>query len=341
MGERPDEVGRDPLDRRDPLGEDPRPLAGGPGFDPATDAFRPDALSPDPDRLRDETPDDEVEVTRIEIERTRADMSETANAIQRRLNPETLKEQAKDRLHEATEDLKDQAKDRVRDATVGAAQEAGSGITETIRENPVPWALTGIGLGWLLMNARRKRAQRPRLRRRPYYDHDYPPAYDAPYDYPPRYEEREPGGTSGGREALERTRDRVGETAVQARDTVGQSAAQVREKTGEIADRTQEQASRLADRAQYQARRAGGGLQRMLRTNPLTTGALAVGLGAALGLAVPETRKENEVMGETRDTVVEKAQQKAEEAQQKVQRVAEEAQGAAQTEAENQGLTQQ
>ena len=324
MGERPDEVGRDPLDRRDPLGEGRDPLAGETGFDPATDAFRPDAV--DPDRLRDEPAPDEVEVTRVEIERTRADMSETANAIQRRLSPENLKEQAKD---------------RVREATVGAAQEAGSGITDTIRENPVPWTLTGIGLGWLLMNTRRQRAQRPRVRRRPYYDYDYPPAYDAPYDYPPRYyDEREPSGPSAGRETLNRTRDRVGETAVQARDKVGETAEQVRDKTGELADRTQDQAGRLADRAQHQARRAGGGLQRMLRETRLTTGALAVGLGAAVRLAIPETRKENEVMGEARDTVVEKAQEKAQEAQQKVQRVAEEAQGAAQTEAENQGLTQ-
>ena len=333
------------MDRRDPLGEgrDPRPLAGEPEFDPATDAFRPDAINPDPNRLRGEARVDEVEVTRVEIERTRADMSETVDAIQRRLNPETLKEQARDRLHEVTEDLKDQAKDRAHEATVGRARDAGSGITETIRENPLPAALTGIGLGWLLVSARKQRAQRPRIRRRrPYYDHDYPPAHDAPYDYPPRYDdERESGGPSAGRQALEQTRDKVGETAVQARDTVGQSAAQVRDKTSEIADRTQEQASRLANRAQYQARRAGGGLQRMLRENPLTTGALALGLGAAVGLAIPETRKEHEVMGEARDTVVEKAQEKAQEAQQKVQRVAVEAQGAAKEEAQNQGLVQE
>jgi hypothetical protein len=68
--------------------------------------------------------------------------------------------------------------------------------------------------------------------------------------------------------------------------------------------------------------------------NPLTVGALGVGVGAAIGLAIPETSKEHEVMGEARDTVVEKAQK----VQQSVQRVAEEAQGAAQQEAENQGL---
>jgi prefoldin subunit 5 len=72
----------------------------------------------------------------------------------------------------------------------------------------------------------------------------------------------------------------------------------------------------------------------MLDENPMTVGALAVGAGAAIGLAIPETSKEHEVMGEARDTVVEKAQ----DVQQRAQQVAEEAQGAAQQEAENQGL---
>jgi hypothetical protein len=70
-------------------------------------------------------------------------------------------------------------------------------------------------------------------------------------------------------------------------------------------------------------------------------GALGVGVGAAVGLAIPQTRQEHEVMGEARDTFVEKAQEKAQDAQQRVQRVAEEAQSAAQQEAGNQGLTNQ
>ncbi len=79
----------------------------------------------------------------------------------------------------------------------------------------------------------------------------------------------------------------------------------------------------------------------MLRENPLTVGTLAVGVGAAIGLAIPETGKEHEVMGEARDTVVDKAQEKVQETQQKVQKVAEQAQSAAQQEAENQDLTNQ
>jgi ElaB/YqjD/DUF883 family membrane-anchored ribosome-binding protein len=326
MGQRPDEIGR-----RDPLGADDRvtqPLAGETGFDPATDAFEPDAITPDP-ALRDEAAPaevDEIEITRVEIERTRAGMSETVDAIQERLSPENLKEQAKDRV--------EQAKDRVKEATVGKAQEAGSGIVDTIRQNPLPAALTGIGLGWLFVNARKQGSSRPPYRDTVYRDaayvEGYPPTNEyapAAPGYPSRYE-GESGSSTG--QALGNARDKVGETATQAQD-----------KAGELASRTQDRVSSLGEQARYQAQRASGGFQRMLRENPLAVGTLAVGVGAAVGLAIPETSKEHEVMGEARDNLVDKAQEKVQETQQKAQRVAEEAQSAVQQEAENQGLTNQ
>jgi ElaB/YqjD/DUF883 family membrane-anchored ribosome-binding protein len=307
MGERPDEVRRDPLDEGtrdtdplvDPVGrpEEARPVS---GPDPALGGGIGGGTVVDEAGANHA----EIERTRVEIERTRADMGETVDAIQQRLSPENLKEQAKD---------------RVREATVGKVQGAGSTIVETVRANPVPAALTGLGLGWLFMSARKQSSAQLSYRGRT-YAYDYPPAYDA---------DRTTSGPSAG-QALERAPDSVGETASQAQD-----------KAGQVAGQAQDQVSRLGDQAQYQTRRAGDEFQRVLRENPLTVGALAVGVGAAVGLAVPQTSKEHEVMGEARDTVVEKAQEKAEEAQEKVQRVAEEAQSAAKEEAENQGLTQE
>jgi len=305
MGERPEDVRRDPLaggtTDGDPL-VDPAGTTGGEarpvtGPDPALGGgIGGGAVVDDAERA-------EIERTRAEIERTRADMGETVDAIQQRLSPENLKEQAKD---------------KVMGATVGRAQEAGSGIMETIRANPVPAALTGIGLTWLFASARRSQSSG----RASYYR-------GRTYDYPPRYydEHTTTSGTSAG-EALGRTRDRVGETASHAQ-----------ERAGQVASQAQDRVSDLSDQAQYQTRRAGDEFQRVLRESPLTVGALAVGVGAALGLAVPQTSREHEVMGEARDTLVEKAQEKAGEAQEKVQRVAEEAQSAAKEEAENQGLT--
>jgi ElaB/YqjD/DUF883 family membrane-anchored ribosome-binding protein len=325
MGERPDEVRRDPLTGD---GTDRDPLAAPTG---TTGGEARPVIGPDPalgggiggGAVVDEAEVEraEIERTRAEIERTRADMSETVDAIQERLSPENLKEQAKD---------------RVREATVGRAQEAGSGIVETIRANPLPAALTGIGLGWLFVSARRSSSAQPRYRDSAY-------AYDHPTasGYPPRYEESSTTSTPSAGQALERARDRVGETASQAQDQAEQVASQAQDKAGQVASQAQDQVSLLSDQARHQAQRASGGFQRMLQENPLTVGALAVGVGAAVGLAIPQTSQEHEVMGEARDTLVEKAQEKAEEAQLKVQQVAQEAQSAAQQEAENQGLTNQ
>ena len=301
MGERADDMRRDPLDEgtrdTDPLASPigrPGAVRTAPGPDPALGGG---AVADEAEVERDE-----IERSRAEIERTRAEMGETVDAIQQKLSPENLKEQAKD---------------RVRETTVGRAM-------ETVRENPLPAALTGIGLGWLFMSARKRSSGRVTSRDEAYYSYDYSPSYG----YPPRYEGQEVDGPSNG-QALERARDRVGETASQAQD-----------KAGQVASQAQNQVSRLGDQAQYRTRRAGEEFQRVLRENPLTVGAIVAGVGAAIGLALPETGKENEVMGEARDTFVEKAQEKVQETQEKVQRVTEEAQSAAKEEAENQGLTQ-
>ena len=313
MGERPGEIRRDPLVES---GRDPDPLVDVvDGPERVESALGPDpALGGGAVAAEGEATRAEIERTRAEIERTRADMSETVDAIQERLSPESLKEQAKD---------------RVKGATVGRAQDAGSGIVGTIRANPLPSALTGIGLGWLFMNARKQSSTQGRYGAGVYT-----------YDYPPPYEGRGPSVPSPG-QAVGRARDRAGETSTQVQDKAGQVASQAQDKAGQVATQTQDRVSRLGEQARYQAQRASGGLQRMLRENPLAVGALGVGVGAAVGLAIPETAKEHEVMGEARDTLVEKAQEKAQDAQERVQQVAQEAQSAAQQEAENQGLTQQ
>lgn len=272
MGERPDrpdEIGREPLDAREPvhIERDIRERA---------------------------QSGDEVAQTRADIERTRTDMSETVDTLQERLSPQNLKEQAKVQAKET-------------------ARETGSSFVERIKQNPVPAAMVGIGLGWLLTSGSEQSSGRQRFQDGPYYyersvDRSYPTYYEDPAYY------EGSGGSSG-----EQGQSRTGEAAGQAR----------------------ERASQLSGQAQDQAQRAKGGFQQMLQENPLAVGALAVGLGAAVGFSVPETDKENQVMGETRDNLVERGKEKTEEIKPKVRRVAEEAQSAAKSEAQNQDLSSQ
>ena len=281
MGERPDrpdEVRRDPLDQRDRL--DARESV------PVEREIRDRAQS-----------GDEVAQNRTEIERTRADMSETVDAIQERLSPENLKEQAKA-----------QAKD--------TAREAGSGFVARIKQNPVPAAMVGIGLGWLLMSGREESSGQQRFQDGPYY-----------------YER------SGGRSYPSYYEESSGSSVGQGQDRTGEAASQARDRVGQISGQAQERASQLGSQAQDRAQRAEGGFQQMLQENPLAVGALAVGLGAAVGFSFPETDKENQVMGEARDSLVEQGKERAQDAKERARRVAEEGQRAAKEEAQNQGIS--
>jgi ElaB/YqjD/DUF883 family membrane-anchored ribosome-binding protein len=101
--------------------------------------------------------------------------------------------------------------------------------------------------------------------------------------------------------------------------TAGELASTVTDSAERIASRARNYADDTADAVRQTGRRAQNQLQRMLQENPLLVGAGALVLGAAVGLAVPETERENEWMGEARDTVVNRAQDAARNAASQVQ----------------------
>ncbi|MFL5622650.1 MAG: DUF3618 domain-containing protein [Gemmatimonadaceae bacterium] len=94
---------------------------------------------------------EDSEAIRSNIEATRQRMGDTLEQLSSRLNPGYLKQQAKDKLREATIG-------RVQNmgrTTVDKASSAGRGIVDVVRENPIPSALIALGAGWLALSARR------------------------------------------------------------------------------------------------------------------------------------------------------------------------------------------
>ena len=116
-------------------------------------------------------------------------------------------------------------------------------------------------------------------------------------------------------------------------------AGSVRDRASGLGHATREKASELKSRTRYQARRAQTGFWQMMEENPLAVGMATLALGVLAGLSLPSTRKEDELLGETRDKLVDRMEEVGREALDKGKQVAGTAVDTLKEEAENAGLT--
>jgi ElaB/YqjD/DUF883 family membrane-anchored ribosome-binding protein len=284
--------------------------------------------------------EDRPEELRREIAQTRSEMSETIEAIEGKLRPDVLKEQAKEKLAEVSDTVRhevrariDDAKDSVREATIGrarnmmdrtkrGARDAGSNFVDRIRENPIPAAMTGIGLAWLLFGGRKQERSMQRFD----YDDDYDFARDvevspygeeiAPYDMQSLRDENEgfeDGLGDRARRASEQARAKVEGTVERVRDKASHALHETQDRGRQLARRTRDRAADMQGRARVQARRLEGGFERMYRENPIAVGAAAIAVGTMVGLSLPRTEREDELLGATRDRLIDRAQDLAHE----------------------------
>lgn len=298
--------------------------------------------------IPDSATDSQHQDIRDDIEDTRTEMGDTIDEIQERLNPETLMNQAKDSARDATIG---RAERMVNDAG-DSARDAGSSMLETIKQNPVPMAMVAFGVGWLWTHRQSASSanRRDYGRRTGYYgvyDTDARYRTDDRWRYP-NYDQQSTGDSM--RQTASNVQDRAGRAASQVQDQAGQMVSQAQDQVGEWSDQAQDQMSRWGDQAQTQMSTWGNQAQdqlgrvidefdHLLQENPLGVATVALGLGAAAGLMVPETQQENRLMGEKRDQMLDQAQGMAQDTMEKVQQVAGKAQEAAQQEAKDQGLT--
>jgi ElaB/YqjD/DUF883 family membrane-anchored ribosome-binding protein len=179
-------------------------------------------------------------------------------------------------------------------------------IMDKVRQHPIPAALAGVGLAWLAFANG---------------DDQSGDEYDYGYEYEGTY------GTGYGTARSSRAAQSIGGAYDETAAGVSEAASGLAEGTGEIVSRAQHYAGDAVDEIRWRGRRAQNQLQRMLYENPLMVGAAAVVIGAAVGMALPETDREREWMGDTRDTIVDRAQEMAKQAASRVQDAAGEVAG--------------
>lgn len=232
---------------------------------------------------------------RGEIAQTRENISETLGEIQYRLKPSTIVAEASERVKSATTE---KVKQMANTAEYAADRVVHNRFMDTVRENPWPVAMIGLGAAWLWMNGRPD-GRRYSARRYAYGGDDY------------RRDESDVDNDW-------RTRTAPTRMVYSHGDNEGIEYGEVPNNRGSASDYMDE----VRTKTRQTTRRAQNSVNRVLRENPLALGAAATLVGVAIGMSLPETDVENEWMGEARDTVVERAREMASNAAERVESAA-------------------
>jgi ElaB/YqjD/DUF883 family membrane-anchored ribosome-binding protein len=237
------------------------------------------------------------------IRRTRADIDATLRALEQRLTPRQLMDEGMNYLRQS-----------------GGA-EFVSNLRHSVKDNPMPVTLAGIGLAWLMISDRRDRRSSHGMQASA-GDTDTHTASDADSDTDTRGRQSEAAGSvkdklSSAGQKLSETTQRAGQKLSETRQQVGQKLSETRQQVGQklsqtteggrlTLDETKARAGELAQRARDQVQRVQGGLQNLLREQPLALGAIGLAIGAVIAASAPRTRKEDELMGEASDRLTDR-----------------------------------
>ena len=200
-----------------------------------------------------------------EIAQTRAHIDVTLDAIQEKLSPGRLLDRALSYTRE------------------NGGAFAGN-LGRSVRDNPLPIALLGVGIGWLMFAGGKPRYAPGGDTGEPNYG--FPAVDDTGIG------ERISEGISG---AADAGKDAAHGWASDVRDA---SAA-----AGHRAEAARHRAADAAGRVKDRAYHAKESAAHFVEENPLVIGALAVAAGAALGALLPTTRREARLMGSASDRV--------------------------------------
>jgi hypothetical protein len=289
-----------------------------------------------PSRKAGERSEAKPDQLREDIARTRSALSEDVKALGERLRPDQLKEDAKEVIHHASDAAREGARHMVHEAKEAAlgslrsakdhafdsisdsvyvvgtrARQAGHAVSDFVAAHAIPLTLLGAGAGWLLINMSYQRRRQTRYLSDGRYNSQSP--------LEERWESaRERAEQLGQRasSALTRTGQRIAERGHE----LGDRAADLRTQVTESASHLGHEAAELGRQAYRGIERTGSRAIEVSERNPLAVGLFAFAAGAVVAMLLPPTRRENELLGQTRDRLVEGAQRSASELKSTVQR---------------------
>lgn len=225
--------------------------------------------------------------------RAKGKLQQASHSLSERLH------QTGERLHEVREKAR---------GTGGKLTENVSTVGQTIRDNPIPAVLAGIGLGWLFLS----RA----------------PVAGVAAERTGEFQEAGHRMASRAREKFQATSHTVSERM----HGTGEKARGTREKLSGQAQILRERAQAVRERAQQ----ARGGYRQIREEKPLLLMAMGAAVGILVGIVLPISRKEKEKLGGAGAEILSRGKRVAEQAAEKAGYVASAAAEAAREETERQ-----
>ncbi|MFN2501407.1 MAG: DUF3618 domain-containing protein [Pyrinomonadaceae bacterium] len=250
--------------------------------------------------------DNNTRAIRENIESTREQMSETIDAIQDKLSFANISEQVKDGISGQISSAITTAKRSVYNATINKVGGLMNNIGREFKQmnvsklgssNVLPLLLVGTGVGLAIVNSRRSRSGSGNGSSRNF-----------------RATEGRQLGAASDIDSQDQSSGVAGKITSTVRDGADSAYRAVSDGTTAIGEKLSTLGS--ATREQY---------DHYMDVNPLAVGAVAMGLGAAIGFAIPRTQYEGQVMGDASKRVLSKVEDTARDAVSKVQDMAQQA----------------
>lgn len=229
-----------------------------------------------------------------EVRQTRHEMDETLDELGKRLDPWRI-----------VQDVWNSLRHRVPGGpqTADAVREFGAGLGRRMADHPIPVAIMGAGLLWLLMEEANSR----RGRHISGMSHEAPHSESSSHGSDWELKGHDLAGRA--RSVAESARESMSDLADSARDTMSHAS----ERMGRIGKRGLSSIQHIASSAQEGAHKVTQRAAGTFEEHPLATALVVMGVGMLAGIATPNTRQENRAMGETAEALRRRGMQFADE----------------------------
>lgn len=237
---------------------------------------------------------------RNDIRRTRGEMGSSIDELQYRFSPDYVRYRVKE-----------------------VSMDKGRGLMGRIKENPLPAAIAGLGLAMLFRPTDHRREREKFV-----VDVDAPAGYPV-YAESSAYTRDEHGMADTAREKMHNAGDAVKDRVHDTSESVRDAGHRASESVSRSMNRASSKARELSSRTRRGAMHAREDFWESFMENPLVLGAAGLAVGALFGAIIPETDKEDELMGEAAERVRRQVKDEARERGEQVKNVASAAAGAA------------